>query len=1219
MTASAPLIVPVEVSAMVVNDPAMNLLRAEMDYTQLANAESPTPAPFQSDEVNFAADPANHGIYLMWTLPAGLRRRHRAADGTTGDFPFAPNRWLAVRLFRPQGAAPSSPPSITSWVVQSDAIDAKDGGAAYVDPTQPTVLTPTRIGTRTEITAASPWVEPANPPAPFLQAVAESNPAFAAFQPFNANVFSLFDDLQTQGVGAGTASYYVVGWYADPAADPLAAWPSAATPATAFADALADLGWTVDLTGGETTTTTVLQGSANAVPWQPGGPQPPSPKDGVSPTVAIGQTSMDAVVAFTRAAFEQAGTPQDLTPDQAAELIEAFEYGLLPMLGKPGAEAMLESQIRSHWFGASDGGCTWTIVSAEQPPGTAPIEPSAAELAAERRWLLALNTAQDQLDETIRELLGLQSTLFALWWKQGAAEVYFEQTGWQNYPWGITSTAEFTPAIDALVDQIRALLATLARLQAQVPTPTAGQTLEQAIAAFAAAKGLPATRLLKQVPGSQFWAPVDPVAVLSNTAHTMQLDPGGTIACRWPQAIVSAIELSPGGGAAAFTVTAAQAASAVPAIPASGLPSIAPSLIAELFLLDPLGVAQLAAAAGQVLDAAQLASAAQSMAPPVVPSDAGTPAALLAPYPWQQPWKPVYFDWSVDWYPIPFQASDGTPNWAFDGLDYDLVPGRTFTPTAQDIQGRTYLTPKPAFEFRAQVERFIRDYPGSPLAAELQQIDGVLEQVDTWDFLSQSLSGLGAQLAGWNPVPTSVPDGAPLPGGGSIAEYVGTQGAAPPLSLMADPQRVLPPSSFEGLRGGQLLIERITVVDAFGQTLEIVEAPTTTNQFPHTVDGAVFHPLIADGLAASEPLSPVEAPRYVQLPPRVLQPTRLNLEFMEDASGTAILGWVLPDHPDSSVAIYGPDGTAYGALRLGVNLAGAPAADWDPAPGSPWPTLPTPSAQLPPLEQFVATLQARGAAALADFLGAVDESLWTVDPLGARSDQFLSLLIGRPLAVVSAAVSLELRTSPWRDLAWPYTFDDPLPPFLDYPFEIRLGDLGYHEDGLIGYFSGGDFGQFNCIHEPDSAASGYLKPIGPGNFVEASFGSVGRGAAQHLTMLIDPRAGVHAQCALVPVVSRTLPAAWVDPALAAMAATFRVGPALVAQQSVVPAQAGGPTTAVVLPRFAESRGTLTWLEADGAGGWIERALVPPTGTAALPPTAPTLREGLLKLTGGVDQ
>ena len=214
----------------------MNFLHAGMHYTAVAECETPAPGAFANDWGNFA-EPQHQGIYVMWTLPKALRRR----PSESSDFPFVPNRWLVVRLLTPE-TTPDGPPEVTAWVVESDGIDAVNGASAYVDPTVTSTLTPTMIGLRRQITPASPWQEPSTTPPYFLRAVAEANPAFAASQPFNENVFSVFDDLQNQGVPASTVSYYVVGWYSDPAADILAADDDPAELATT----LGTLGWSAE-------------------------------------------------------------------------------------------------------------------------------------------------------------------------------------------------------------------------------------------------------------------------------------------------------------------------------------------------------------------------------------------------------------------------------------------------------------------------------------------------------------------------------------------------------------------------------------------------------------------------------------------------------------------------------------------------------------------------------------------------------------------------------------------------------------------------------------------------------------------------------------------------------------------------------------------------------------------------------------------------------------
>lgn len=1219
MSDQGPLVVPVEVSAFVLNSPAMNILRAGMNYDALNTLQDPAPGAFANAEGNFSSDPKNQGVYVLWTLPRGLRRQQ------DGAFPPVPNRWLVVRSYRPR-ATPDAAPVTTCWVVQSDFKDPQKGCSAYIDPTVTSQITPTLIGTHVAITANAPWQEPAEPPAFVLRAVAEANPAFASAQQFNQDVFSFYDNLQTQGVAAGTLSYYVVGWYSVSANDVLANWVAGQT-GNDFADALGKLGWAVDTSAAQTARSSIYQGSACGAIWTPGGSPPPSPKDNVQPDVAIGNTSIDAFAAFARAAFEQATDPPGgLTPQQAADLINAFEYNLLPMFGQPGSEAMFEAQARTQWFGSEQSGTIWVITNAEQAPDQPPPAIDPAELAKEAQWLAALNTAQASYDATNSELIDAQRTLFALWWKYQAAQIYAYQSGTGSFPWN-TSDAQFTQAITDATTQVQQLQASLAALAPQIPLESGTTTLAEAVAAFAKANGLPDTRVLKPQATARFWLQNDPVMVLSDTAGMIPLDPNAPLACRWPGALVQALQLSADGGSTHFNCTAAQLAGSLPAVPFANLPAQAQPLFAELFLLDPANAPQIAAAAGQTLSDTQLAAVATSMAPPVVPAGDGTAPALLAGWPWQQPWLPLYLDWEVEWYPVPFEAAADDPNWTFDGLDYDLVTSKTFAPPGQLIDGRTVLTPKPAFEFKARVDQFIRDYPDNPLTAVLQGMENLIETVDGWGFLSQSLGGLNSQLAGWNPIAVPQPSNPAFSNNNSdMGSLIGDQVDIPPNPQLAKrPRNPTPPSStFEGLRGGQLIVNRVTIVDAFGQTLEVVEAPVPPDQFARTFGNQVFHPLKADGLTPSTPLSPTEPLRFVQLPPRLLQMARVNLDFTAQTNGSAIIGWLLPDHLDSGISAYGPDGTAYGTLRLGADAKGDPVVAWDPAPHSPWQTLPAPTAQLPDFQNVLATLQSLGAGALGDFLQSIDESLWTVDPLGGRADGFLSLLIGRPLAVVAATLSLELQRDPLRDTAWPYTFAEPDPLFLGYEFPVRLGDLGYRQDGLLGYFAGGDFAHFDCIQLPtrapqDPPLTDYLRAIAPGNYINLGFAESGPGTPEKLVMLMDPRAGVHVQCGILPVKEATLPSAWVDDALAAMVATFRTGPALVSQQPLVPAAAGDPDTALLLPRFAEQRGALTWLEADGKGGWTEMALAPVDGAARLPNTAPTLREGLLKLSGGVDQ
>ena len=277
----------------------------------------------------------------------------------------------------------------------------------------------------------------------------------------------------------------------------------------------------------------------------------------------------------------------------------------------------------------------------------------------------------------------------------------------------------------------------------------------------------------------------------------------------------------------------------------------------------------------------------------------------------------------------------------------------------------------------------------------------------------------------------------------------------------------------------------------------------------------------------------------------------------------------MPNHLDRSIAVYGPDGGSLGELS---------AAGWFPNPMDP--DAPAHVADIPNeyLREMLGPLCNRPDA-LSDLLLTIDESLWTVEAGAPRTDQDLAVLVGRPLAVVRAELSLRLRGVTMTRQDWWSTFDithdNPPQPAtapvglgtddgglgaLTWP--VRFGDYGLRDDGLIGLFldAPGDpdttWGTFRAVTRPGDANHGYVKQIGTGTDKEiadprlrflddlATPDPTNVNEVIRMTMLVDPRASVHAFTGILPVAALKIPHRYTKPALHAMSYLFRAGPIL---------------------------------------------------------------------------
>lgn len=1220
-------------------------------YTALQGFGSPEPLAFDCN-----MDDDRTGAILHWTLPRSLRS---SVEGNSSAFPLVPNRWLVTR-----GAGNEDQKVLKSWVIESDCPQGTADGASYYLVAREVLLNwqkspigsrreqwaqyvgplqhieggayPVNLGVATDLADWEEQMLPQKPTNLFLTAVAPGNLEFSAYVPFNEGIFSFFDELKDVAE-ATTLSYQVTGWYSDPAQDivatvplPAAAAPLAAagkTPAPRLAaQVLAALNWTLPQNAPlpEAFTSSFYSGTATGLRWNPNEEAiADSKRDQLeharaSPnmTVAIANTSVDAFSTLVGTQLDSSHGYDD--PAKVVELLRAFHYDLLPLLNQPNGEVLLNERVRQEWFSSRAGGTQWAIVAdkagAAVGTGTAAPPETPPLTAAQSAWLLQLNQDQQALDEAVATLTSLQWNLNAAWWRKNylsAAALPGKTPLAGKLKKGLDT--DYDKSLDAVLEQLKHINNDLLGKvpQSAGDGSTSQTSFLEAIDAFARAmpEDAPkaadpakpvAPKKLKAVAQPRFWLPGNPNVLVSHVTPSEIANPDSRVTVRsLPSHPAAANGKNPPAGVLA--------------------------LQDEFFRLDP------------------------------------TTAATTATPDWTHEWNPIYLEWEVMYTAVPVEAN-GITNWCFDGTDYVLVAaeGRPLTP--QPLSGRSLLSPNAQLTFKSRLQKFLTHYGDSENISgkELKSLYEEIAAIDDWAFLSQELTGFNELLTQRDtrtfrtPAPTDMGQSGdeylPLahligyPPATGIAQYntptqaQGLVNSVPAIALGADDAGAFP---FQGIRSGQLYLNHLILYDKFGRQLDLV-MPDSAG----VLDANVF-PLVRDAaLLPTYNLSHrIAAP--VQLPPRLLQPARLDLLLVDHRNPQQVLGqepdvnpvcgWLIANHLDQSILVFAPDGSSAGEMSLDLNKE----VQWTPPPHSTLLKVDdiAKQAQAPQLRDFVAAAKkAKTEAAFQALLQVIDSTLWSTDPLGDRTDANLTVFVGRPLALVAVRVQFSLcgpaltscdGVRNWNAKAMP-------PAFTKTKFSIRFGNLESREDGVIGYFKAGDYDTFNSVVAPstDAPAPGtpqppqcYVREIGPlkqangqGNYIDLAFD----GQAQLITLLVDPRATVHATTGILPVKTLTLPKQFVDKPLACMEINFKMGPLLsriklVAEPKIKPAAELKAAKALSFLPISEKNGTWSWWEkvlspTDSSAGssWCGYELTDATTTAALGSPPATLREGYLQ-------
>ncbi|HEY9662321.1 MAG TPA: hypothetical protein V6C65_28030, partial [Allocoleopsis sp.] len=1252
-TAPSMLLIPIALEAMVVNDKVNDNVSFSLwspNYENLSNSlASPLPDPFDDQ-----SQQPSKGIYLHWILPDALTHglQSQSTSGVTTDYPLLPNRWLIARI----GSDPSTAATqrnLKAWLVQSDYLSnsAPYGSNPFVNPNVQTFEV-TTLGKTWDLES---WTEPTTAQTPFLKAVGPGNITFSAHTSEVMDVLTFYDalaDLPDLDTTTYNLSYVTIAWHADPTTDLLQSKPW--TTADQWASLMQSLNWTISnwMTNPpqplppveQLPKQTLYHGMAYGVTWQN---QTLPDRPNLDPTklrLAIGNTGIDAFAALMQKAGSDAG--QTIDPN----LLEAFQYTLLPLLNDPDGDAQVAFQACQTWYASNPGGIYWKIVSAQRSNLDDTSEVTVQITPAQAAKLAQLNAIQTQLNQKVLQLQSRQEQLYSIWWKQlsvnlngysSSNSLYPEDgfnqdaTAWNTVAKNISNALNESNS-SSLIANIKQLQAAIESLAGQVPNPTDPNSISNYATTTLQ---LPDTLQLKFVPMPRFYEPTDPVLMIGGIEWPDRYIYGGLtnagtpLPTRFQNQVLTGLKI----GSTTINVSDSQLNGAIPLLPQNNLSgslnSLITTLLQEAFLLDPASADMIAAKYN--LSPTDVATAIANQA-----QQGGNRPADLAIFQWQQAWSPLFLEWKVNWYPtppvqsvVPYNPDQGTIppvptdtkpiNWAFDGQDYTWGGGAPQADNpVQTYKGRIVLSPHITFGFIARLKQYLQDNPNDQESQQLQAIESLIEQVGEWNFLSQALSGFCHDLI-MKDISQTVPPTTPLannqPGiPTDIAFLIGSQYHAVPYTnpgAWTDPTEGLtaPFNYFFPIRAGHFMFAELRVVDRFGQILNLLRANDNPQTDPDYI-ATGFQPIYGKGL---KPDDASFQPYFLKQPPRLVQPTQLDFRFLSASDDTQqtdlnpaanpVCGWVLPNHLDQSLAIYDVAGNLLGELMVIANAQGSDSTSWQPTPGVTSPITPDQITNLH-LKQFVQGILGLNdqGSGLQSLLQVVDETLWTVDPLGGRGDQELSVLIGRPIALVRAQVQFQLSGDPVADQAWSQTLG--LTPrgtdvFTNVTFPIKLGSLELYDDGLLGYFLNDNYQQFNAVHPGTN--SPYIVPIGGANnnYIQLPINYPGKPNNQLalVTLLLDPRGCIHATSGLQPGKKLTLPATYTKP-MAKLDITFRVGSLLT------------DSDAIRLPIPPLKQGDWSWIEHSDPNTWnVSLPIVQANQKPRLANTPPLIRNGWLKL------
>ncbi|KAF8806759.1 hypothetical protein BYT27DRAFT_7166923 [Phlegmacium glaucopus] len=1148
------------------------------------------------------------------------KRGYRSVDESGGDpdpqsptYRPLPTRWVVLRHLLSKTPQKANIPEFQAFIIESDRLRTMDQLGPEVDiqvDVSPFVYmggdrqtldlqAETFIGFKQPL---DDWTESTDSKilrAP-LSVLNSVNPLLADYQPHNSNVFSMIDNFAYDDgtsrpayLESAKANYYVIGWHPHTRDDPFhlfdqpLPYPTHADRLNAcfmkFADSSSSnvSDWAESSLSLNDLTHTIAHGAIYEVEWDLNKKPAKVPADDIARSynacspVAVGVNPIDALLAVTHAhaltVDSNKSSNDDSKPDPLAQDILSLQTLIIKQEEDPDSQLQGADILYDSYFKPSDGGQRWHVsgTATGTEDGKRPTIPAAQEL----KDLNTVNEYQLALDHCTREMKWLQWLIWAEWWKF----VTYRR-----------------PRTEDEKEDIKVKVDDMFNRHSELNSQTSiwKTRMSNIISLYN----------WECVASPRFYGSRDPTLLLCGIKSGWPTDYDDFLKVRLDSQLVTVDDIYDGNpeGWSDVLIALSKVSQKLPA----SIQDAAKALLTEFYVLRPVPKNTLHLRSSPTDNI--LYPLYHDCGPDADTADSNEQRVWRDRWNGTQAWFPLFVEWEIEyfhinadyWVPAP-RRSYGPPK-LYAQIDQDKDISNITNKRL--ISGRSLALPQTTAMLKQKVEQLLKN--NSKTSADLGGLHALINKLE---FLTMTISGVSGQLTtgnrGSHVSPTMYRSGygpQPLEEAIVASKNVINKNA---ISLMINttitPFGDFPDfsdaqcSPFKPATHGQFRFTKLNIIDMFGQAVSAIDPtpkvppplyPYISEYYQCTPDASVSKPetrtVLEDGA------------QLMQLGPYMNQDSRLNMCYVKLDEGkkswwpvseydNPIWGWFVVNYADRGLQVFLPDGTFYREIRLrgsdesstgefdGASTGGsdgtsAGVADWLPF------DPPANNIDIPILLSNLLKKFRQSVVYLQEFfdvmVGALDSTLYTPNQYAG----YFAAITGKPFALVSAGVSLELSHPPYVNQSTSAPSNAPAEPGLEsYGFQIKFGDRDRTFDGLLGYFKADqssptkfDLEDF-YTYFPSDDDDGLTQPIDPYSYPTLTpyYNEPGSGSGDSYTvknpqtilkestdrltvfgMLVDPFTVVHAYTSFQPVQVLRLPEWALEQSLKKITAFFHLGP-----------------------------------------------------------------------------